>query len=449
MDRIDESDEKEHRMTAPLLKWYTDDRELNGYYLEDEKDLKLFEKIESIFRELPPSDDQLDYRCLWISIPRGPIEDFGDFEDFKEEGLSYEDFVSHWKCEHPDDADWYVLQYERIPDGRRYIVLGRLVLFYGNGEKEFRRRSRNHTNLLEWLTVVLREQVDSVKAGTYRDRVLKELPLGYRKGVVRRSDVWKSGFWTKEADLDGTTDEDIERFSELVGNGIEDVPDKRIPSMTLNDYLALCSMCFRIRGENTDGMSLKEQYKRFADGRDEGMLELDPDDPDAFRQFQRNVRSGHVWEIRFGHGYSRMHLYPMNDERGWYLVLRGCFDRTDFIHIALSLSEKGMPVEVMESTKVLRAIRGEDGIGIVPRRSYPFYCSGEFRRTGMRLLQGRDDGEVRRQDRMVRRGHLLSSKEKIPFFLTSPDLPSIEDRSFPPSLLPSGPDSFGRGFFFP
>lgn len=378
MDRIDESDEKEHRMTAPLLKWYTDDRELNGYYLEDEKDLKLFEKIESIFRELPPSDDQLDYRCLWISIPRGPIEDFGDFEDFKEEGLSYEDFVSHWKCEHPDDADWYVLQYERIPDGRRYIVLGRLVLFYGNGEKEFRRRSRNHTDLLEWLTVVLREQVDSVKAGTYRDRVLKELPLGYRKGVVRRSDVWKSGFWTKEADLDDTTDEDIERFSKLVGNGIEDVPDKRIPSMTLNDYLALCSMCFRIRGENTDGMSLKEQYKRFADGRDEGMLELDPDDPDAFRQFQRNVRSGHVWEIRFGHGYSRMHLYPMNDERGWYLVLRGCFDRTDFIHIALSLSEKGMPVEVMESTKVLRAIRGEDWIGIVPRRSYPFYCSGEF-----------------------------------------------------------------------
>ena len=44
MDRIDESDEKKFRMTAPLLKWYTDDRELNGYYLEDEKDLKLFEK---------------------------------------------------------------------------------------------------------------------------------------------------------------------------------------------------------------------------------------------------------------------------------------------------------------------------------------------------------------------------------------------------------------------
>ena len=86
MDRIDESDEKEHRMTAPLLKWYTDDRELNGYYLEDEKDLKLFEKIESIFRELPPSDDQLDYRCLWISIPRGPIEDFGDFDDEEDFG---------------------------------------------------------------------------------------------------------------------------------------------------------------------------------------------------------------------------------------------------------------------------------------------------------------------------------------------------------------------------
>ena len=369
-------DDSEKRMTAPLLRRYVEDKALNGYYLTEKEDVELFEQIESIIRELPPSEKNLDYRRLWISIPRGPIEDYGNFDDGYWE--SYEEFEDSWRYHHPDDKDWYVFHYEKTSRGERFIAVDGLVLFHDDADRSFRKQSHYHTELLRWLVSIVRDQVNSVKAGTYRDTVLNELPIGYRKGVVKRSDIWESRYWTRKTDMDGTTSKDIEGFSKIVEAGVNEIPKHRLDSMTLNDYLGLCSMCFRIRGEDISGMTLKEQFKRFADGRDDGLLEIYPDDPDAFTEFCRTSNSGHVWEIRSGHGWSWMHLFPRYDDGGWYLELSGCFDRTDFIHIALALYAKGLPLQVRDAVKVLRALRGEDYIGIVPRGEWPFYAQYRF-----------------------------------------------------------------------
>ena len=370
-------DGDEQRMTASLLKYLTKNRMHDEYCLKDPGDIELFEEIERIVRELPSSEKNLDVRTLWISIPRGPIEDFGDYEDYKED-YNYEEFVNLWKYEHPDEKDWYVFQYEKIPWGPRYVALGNLGLFCEEEDKSFRDYSRGHTGLLKWLVEILRETVDSVKDGTYHDLVVSQLPIGYRKGVVKRSDIWKSGYWSREDDLDGITDEEIERFIELVDGGIEQEPKEKLESMTLNDYLTLCSVCFRIFGRDIADKSPAEQFKRFADGRDEGLLELDPDDPDAFRLFCKSSHSGHVWEIFPGHSYSRIHLYPHTDENGWYLYLNGPFHRNHFVHIALELTSMGIPMKVYEAGKVVNALKGEDYIGIMPRGSFPQYCSHLF-----------------------------------------------------------------------
>ena len=319
----------------------------------------------------------MDYRRIWINIPRGPIEDYGEFDE--DEWDSYKEFEDSWRYNYPDEKDWYVFHYEKTPRGQRYIAIGELVLFIG--EKElFGKQSRYHTDLLKWLVDVVREQVDSVKSGTYRDSVLRELPVGYRKGVVKRSDIWESGYWTKKTDLDGITQKEIEEFSRLVGAGIEQIPENRLDSMTVNHYLELCSMCFKIRGENIEGMTLVEQYKGFADGRDDGLLDIDPDDPDAFLEFHKSSNSGHIWEIRPGHGWAMMHLFPEHDEKGWYVILNGCFDRTDFIRISLGLRTAGIPVKVYDASKILKALRGEDYIGIVPRGELPFYEQDRFKK---------------------------------------------------------------------
>ena len=92
-------DGDEQRMTASLLKYLTKNRMHDEYCLKDPGDIELFEEIERIVRELPSSEKNLDVRTLWISIPRGPIEDFGDYEDYKED-YNYEEFVNLWKYEH-------------------------------------------------------------------------------------------------------------------------------------------------------------------------------------------------------------------------------------------------------------------------------------------------------------------------------------------------------------
>lgn len=40
-----------------------------------------------------------ELRCIWIEVPRGTIEDFGEYEEFLEEDVvsNYEEFVEMWK----------------------------------------------------------------------------------------------------------------------------------------------------------------------------------------------------------------------------------------------------------------------------------------------------------------------------------------------------------------
>jgi len=73
-------------------------RELRIYFLQ----------IYEVMKSLKPVGDD-DLRLLWIEIPRGTIDDFGDYDTFREEELvdSYEDFEEEWKAYYPDPVKWY------------------------------------------------------------------------------------------------------------------------------------------------------------------------------------------------------------------------------------------------------------------------------------------------------------------------------------------------------
>lgn len=54
-------------------------------------------------------DDEM--RQLWLSLPRGTIEDFGDFEEYLECGdvSSREEFEELWHLYYPQPVKWYKL----------------------------------------------------------------------------------------------------------------------------------------------------------------------------------------------------------------------------------------------------------------------------------------------------------------------------------------------------
>ena len=231
-----------------------------------------------------------------------------------------------------------------------------------------------------------------------------DIPYRYRRGWSSQEGPWETGDFPRENDLDGLTDEEIERFAELIDNGCSERPVDRIPEMTVNRYLELCSVCFTARGCNLDGMDLKERYMRYADGRDSGMLDLDPDDPSAFAEFLKVSHGGHVWEVRPGHGYSRMHLYPHHDDRGYYLSIDGNFDRAVFIRTALGIHYMVSSGDLQGESA--EAVRGRGLVGDVGEGT-PFYRATLQEHDVIDCHQLRTTHECRQQGDLVPRDDLL------------------------------------------
>lgn len=58
----------------------------------------------------PVGDDEL--RETWLEVERGPIEAFGNFEEYKDGGEveTREDFEQLWKDYYPESTNWYKFQ---------------------------------------------------------------------------------------------------------------------------------------------------------------------------------------------------------------------------------------------------------------------------------------------------------------------------------------------------
>ncbi|MBL7111978.1 MAG: hypothetical protein ISS19_08565 [Bacteroidales bacterium] len=74
----------------------------------------------------PEGDDEV--RELWIEIPRGSIEDFGDFEEYRREGLvdTYEAFEQEWKDYYPGQVKWYGFATAKYREEKFYYINSRL-----------------------------------------------------------------------------------------------------------------------------------------------------------------------------------------------------------------------------------------------------------------------------------------------------------------------------------
>ena len=162
----------------------------------------------------------------------------------------------------------------------------------------------------------------------------------------------------------------------------------RIEKLTANDFYNFCAMGYRANNYSGGELSPKEWYLRHADGRDEGLREIDPDSTEAFNDwfFDRDRRGGHPWEVCRGGNSTHVSLGVHHDEKGYYLILAGsawtrCIETIRFY---LALREAGVPVILLEGRQLLARMLEEDKIGIVPNGIWPAYCESLF--PGERIL---------------------------------------------------------------
>lgn len=278
---------------------------------------------------------------------------------------------------------WYKLVTVENPKYEyRAIALNGKTIFASNGLKETEKwESRNIAELLDWVIVALRRSLRLLQSGQYEKYVNRRLPLDLRTGVIKRNILWELfPEWRDDFYQDFSASE-RQKFLHYAKREIVSSP-KRIPSMTANDFYKFCSIGYKANGYDGINLSPKDQYLKHADGRDDGLCDIDPDSPAAFLDWLKDKShfGGHPWEVCRGGNSTHIDLLPVFGEEGYYLYLRGSsINRTiETLKFYNALNDSNVPVVLSDIALLRDRITGDENVGIVPRTVFPRYCHSMF-----------------------------------------------------------------------
>jgi len=132
----------------------------------------------------------------------------------------------------------------------------------------------------------------------------------------------------------------------------------------LDEYLDTAAICYKAAfGSEVTGLTAEQMYKKLADGRDCGMLEIrDRKSKDVFGYWLKTESGcgGHPFEIKFSwHGHG-IHLFPPQQERHYFLLrVTDYMYAGVFIEIVKALVQNNVAFKAHELDDVLEYLCGE------------------------------------------------------------------------------------------
>lgn len=376
-----------------------------------------------VVADLAPSDRNAELRYLWLVLPRGTIEDFGDFEELLECRAceSYEEFVGEWRLRYPDELVWRRLivedsgRFRSVRVDKRFVVSADLA--QDPPERDYLEDAT--VECCRMLAQIAEESIRLVYEGSYNRMVEISLPYRRRTGVVRRSAIWAAFPEDRERTRCGITDDEVRELASIIESGENDRRRiGRLARMTGNDFLRACALGYeacghKLYGKDGERLGPRELYMRYADGRDEGLTGLgdglhsgpgiDLGSEDAWDEWYSDESriGGHPWEVCRGGNSTHVSLYVEHDredrrlakltgrsdeidseegKEGYYFGVAGeSWTRsTESVRFFLALKKAGLPVVLADAEAMLMRYEGRDLVGIVPETVVPAYCSGMF-----------------------------------------------------------------------
>jgi hypothetical protein len=226
-----------------------------------------------------------------------------------------------------------------------------------------------------WLKTVRR---DWVKAGR---RVLEAYPLNRRLGVAPNALIRTSLADVYRIDR-ALGKRACRKFIRLVEEGHFFREAHAITaSMTAKDYFDYCKIAYiagKRKGEQIDErLTGREMYKRYADGRHEGLLDIDEVSAEEFAAWidgkhPKRHPGGHPWEIKRGGNTTHIDLSvyrPLyGTSSGYKVELRGeSIGRlAETIRMFLAIHDASLPITISHPEGIRKRILAEDNVGIVP-----------------------------------------------------------------------------------
>ena len=328
-----------------------------------------------------------DWHSIWVVVPRGNMEDFSTFEDAKDfmDVETYEEYENLWKEFYPQSESWFKIGVAEVKD---YLCVGinnSIVFEYDPSESDLGYDSETDEHFayphIDAIIHSVTNSIELLKNGTYNQYVKNNLPLIHRTGTISGKDFWKGFPNAKENTLEGMSKSDCNEFISLMQEFKKDAePSDRLDKMTADLFFECCSLGYEINDYIIDGLTPKEQYKKYADGRDAGLLKIDSTSFEEYENWRndKNRFGGHPWEVMRGGNSTHVDFYPCVDDKGYYFMLRGDYRKKEVAMFYLALHRKGIPVGVINGKQIANAFAGTNRIGIVPNEVFPRYCHEMF-----------------------------------------------------------------------
>lgn len=326
-----------------------------------------------------------EQRVLWLEVPKGTIDDFGDYEEALEYGDVKDrgEFEQWWKAEYPKETYWYEFDAAEHDGYMAVFLQNRLVLEANPRERDAYDRYGEALNpFIEWLTASVKNCIEKLKAGTYNDYVRRHLDVSCRTGTILRSDYWKAYPESKAEYLKDFAEDDLNDFIRYMEEAADKEPNGKIQNMTSGLFFQCCAFGYEANYGNTGKLSPRELYQKYADGRDEGLCEVNEDNPEAFEQWymDRDRHGGHPWEVCRGGNSTHVDLYAVRTDGGYYFHVAGnAWNRSvEAAKFYLAIRRAGYPVTIRDGQALADRFLGKDKIGIVPKGVFTRYCESYF-----------------------------------------------------------------------
>lgn len=206
-------------------------------------------------------------------------------------------------------------------------------------------------------------------------------PLRYRYGTAPHAIVRHSlpDIYRLDAELGA---EKCRQFFSLVEDGYFFRQENTVlPSMNASDYFKYCRIAY-LAGKRDDetvnsALTGRQMYERYADGRHEGLLDIDPDSTQEFADWidgnhPKRTPGGHPWEIKRGGNTTHIDLYVCRpnaySKEGFKVELRAesVGRLAETIRMFLAIRDAGLPISIADHETVRKRILAQDRIGIIP-----------------------------------------------------------------------------------
>ncbi len=137
----------------------------------------------------------------------------------------------------------------------------------------------------------------------------------------------------------------------------------KVSQISLDEYFKVAALCYQAAyRKKTKNLSPLEMYKRWADGRHAGMLDIkNKESKEEFTYWKKYLsHEGHPFEIVFSWHRHGIHLYPPYEENPYYsLRVTNYAYARDFIKMVKSLIKEKIPFRARELKEVIEYLSGE------------------------------------------------------------------------------------------